>query len=178
MNLRSTEERFAHETPQEIQRASLASNDESRVLELKGTITHANLVSAFARSSQLCRLFKLYGRIAEIEGYAEVAASFHDLIQAEEFLAAGHLDFIRRVGDPLTGMNIGETLLNLSSAISSELQDSSEDVDEMARTAHAEGFPDVASWFETLAKTKEQHGIRFKEVLHHARTHDDKHTSK
>jgi rubrerythrin len=152
--------------------AELSHEERSRLLELKGTATHANLVQEFSRDAQLARLFQLFGRIAEIEGYVEVARAFREVTEAEEFFAAGHLDFIRRAGDPLTGSPVGETFQNLSAAILSEVHREGPDIAEMARTAHAEGFPDIASWFETLDRAKARHAERFRTSLDGARAVD------
>jgi rubrerythrin len=35
----------------------------------------------------------------------------------------------------------------------------------MARTARDEGFPEIADWFETLAKAEKAHAGRFKALL-------------
>jgi rubrerythrin len=35
----------------------------------------------------------------------------------------------------------------------------------MAKTAREEGFPEVADWFETLAKAEKSHAGRFQKML-------------
>jgi rubrerythrin len=35
----------------------------------------------------------------------------------------------------------------------------------MAKTARAEGFPEIADWFETLAKAEKSHAGRFQSLL-------------
>jgi len=133
--------------------------------ELKGTNTHSNLIEAFARDAQVHRSYLYFARIAEIEGYGDVATLFRDLAELEEQFSAGHLDFLKRAGDPVTGAAIGETEKNLAAAIEVENRETVDALPRMVRTAHAEGFPDIANWFETLAWSKELHEARFREAL-------------
>jgi len=35
----------------------------------------------------------------------------------------------------------------------------------MAKTAREEGFPEIADWFETLAKAEKSHAGRFEQAL-------------
>jgi rubrerythrin len=36
---------------------------------------------------------------------------------------------------------------------------------EMARVAREEGFPEIASWFETLARAEKSHSSRFRKAI-------------
>ena len=46
-----------------------------------------------------------------------------------------------------------------------EDQDATDALPRMVRTAHAEGFPDIANWFETLARSRRVHRERFRQAL-------------
>src|SRR3546814_16101489 len=77
------------------------------------------------------------------------------------------------VGDPATGEPIGETTLNLRSAIAGETHEYTDMYSGMARTAREEGFDEIADWVETLAKAEKSHAGRFKKALatmHRTRT--------
>ena len=137
--------------------------------ELHGTRTHENLRAAFARDAQTSRLYTYFARIAEIEGFPDVSRAMRELAESETLYAHGHLDFLRRAGDPLTSMPIGETELNLRSAIAGERDAAQEAIEVMARTAHAEGFPDVASWFESVAIARTAHAHTCESALAHTR---------
>jgi rubrerythrin len=148
------------------QNTALSSDlQRDRIHELKGTVTYENLASALARDAQASRLCTLFARVAEIEGYPEMARVLREITESQILFADGHIDFLRRVGDPITGAPIGETLQNLQSVISAELQDASEVLPRMVSTANGEGFPDIASWFESLAKAKQAHVGRVREAL-------------
>jgi hypothetical protein len=83
---------------------------------LKSTKTHENLKNAFAGESQANRRYLYFARRADIEGYPDVGGLFRDTSEAETGHAFGHLDFLKEVGDPCTGVPIGSTENNLKSA--------------------------------------------------------------
>lgn len=138
---------------------------QDRIPELKGTATHENLKAMFATDAQASRLLFLFARIAEIEGYREVANVLKEVAESQVFFTDGHVDFLRRLGDPLSGFPLGETVLNLQAAVTTDHQDAENNLPRMARTAHAEGFPDIASWFESIAKAKRAHVVRLQGAL-------------
>lgn len=128
--------------------------------ELLGTRTHDLLRDAFARDAQLARLMGDLSRMAAIEGFPQVAKLLAELAETEVQLASGHLDFLRRVGDPLGDSRLGSTQDNLA-AVTRLLQvELTERQPDEARAARAEGFPDIASWFETVAHTRRGHLAR------------------
>src|SRR3979409_762920 len=88
--------------------------------DLKGSKTHENLKAAFAGESQANRRYLYFAKIADVEGYPDVAGLFRDTAEGETGHAHGHLDFIKQVGDPATGLPIGETALNLAAAVAGE----------------------------------------------------------
>src|SRR5262250_1510848 len=132
---------------------------------LKGTKSFDNLKDAFAGESQANRRYLYFARVADIEGFPEVAGLFKDTADAETGHAFGHLDFLKEVGDPATGEAIGETELNLKSAVAGETYEYTQMYPGMAKTAREEGFPEVAEWFETLAKAERSHAGRFTKGL-------------
>ena len=85
--------------------------------KLEGTKTHENLKEAFAGESQANRRYLYFAKVADVEGYPEVAGLFKDTADGETGHAHGHLDFLKQVGDPATGQPIGDTLKNLKSAV-------------------------------------------------------------
>ncbi len=77
--------------------------------DLKGTKTHDNLKDAFAGESQANRRYLYFAKIADVEGYPEIASNFRETAEGETGHAHGHLDYLRKVGDPATGLPIGDT---------------------------------------------------------------------
>jgi rubrerythrin len=132
---------------------------------LKGSKSHDNLKNAFAGESQANRRYLYFARVADIEGYPDVGGLFRDTSEAETGHAFGHLDFLKEVGDPATGVPIGNTEKNLKSAIEGETYEYTEMYPGMAKTARQEGFQELAEWFETLAKAEKSHAGRFTKGL-------------
>ena len=85
-------------------------------MSLDGTQTHENLKAAFAGESQANRRYLYFAKVADIEGYPDIAGNFRDTAEGETGHAHGHLDYIKVVGDPATGLPIGDTLENLAAA--------------------------------------------------------------
>ena len=129
--------------------------------KLDGTKTHQNLKDAFAGESQANRRYLYFAKVADVEGYPEVAGLFKDTADGETGHAHGHLDFLKQVGDPATGEPIGNTAKNLRSAVVGETYEYQTMYPGFAKTARDEGFADIAEWFETLAKAEKSHAGRF-----------------
>jgi rubrerythrin len=129
--------------------------------KLDGTKTHTNLKEAFAGESQANRRYLYFAKVADVEGYPEVAGLFKDTADGETGHAHGHLDFLKQVGDPATGLPIGSTLKNLQAATAGETYEYETMYPGMAKTAREEGFAEIAEWFETLAKAEKSHAGRF-----------------
>jgi rubrerythrin len=132
---------------------------------LKGTKTHQNLKDAFAGESQANRRYLYFAKVADVEGYPDVAGNFRDTAEGETGHAHGHLDYLKAVGDPATDKPIGDTMLNLASAVAGETHEYTEMYPSMAKAARDEGFNEIADWFETLAKAEKSHAGRFESML-------------
>ena len=132
---------------------------------LKDTKTHDNLKYAFAGESQANRRYLYFAKVADIEGYPEIAMHFRATAEGETGHAHGHLDFLKQVGDPATGLPMGDTALNLKAAIAGETHEYTDMYPGMAKAAREEGFAEVADWFETLAKAEKSHAGRFQKML-------------
>ena len=128
--------------------------------ELADTRTQDHLKVAFSRDAAAAQLWAAFGRIAEIEGQPEAARAFREMAESEAHNAQGHLDLLLRVGEPLGGFPAGPTPENLRAAATLQAEQASEALPEMARTARAEGFVDIASWFESLAAARQVHAQR------------------
>jgi rubrerythrin len=123
--------------------------------------THHNLKEAFAGESQANRRYLYFAQKADVEGYPDVSALFRSVAEGETGHAFGHFDFLSEVGDPATGVAVGDTEDNLKSAIEGETYEYTEMYPGFAKTAREEGFDNIAEWFETLAKAEKSHAGRF-----------------
>ena len=50
--------------------------------------------------------------MADVEGEPDIAGLFRDTADGETGHAHGHLDYLKKVGDPATGLPIGDTASN------------------------------------------------------------------
>ena len=133
--------------------------------KLKGSKTEDNLKAAFAGESQANRRYLYFAQKADVEGYNDVSAVFRSTAEGETGHAHGHLDYLKQVGDPATGLPIGNTEKNLKASVAGETYEYETMYPGMAKTAREEGFDDIAEWFETLAKAEKSHAGRFAKML-------------
>src|SRR5580700_2541981 len=120
---------------------------ETMAKPLKDTKTHQNLKEAFAGESQANRRYLYFAKVADVEGYPEIAGNFKETADGE------------------TGLPIGNTEKNLKASVAGETYEYETMYPGMAKTARDEGFDDVAEWFETLAKAEKSHAGRFAKML-------------
>jgi rubrerythrin len=133
--------------------------------ELSGTKTHTNLKEAFAGESQANRRYLYFAKVADVEGYPDVAGLFRDTAEGETGHAHGHMDYLAAVGDPATDLPIGSSRDNLKAAVAGETHEYTDMYPGMAKSARGEGFDEIADWFETLAKAERSHANRFQKAL-------------
>ena len=134
-------------------------------MDLNSSKTLQNLKDAFAGESMANRRYLYFARMADVEGQPDIAGLFRDTAEGETGHAHGHLDYMKKVGDPATGLPIGDTKLNLKAAIHGETHEYTDMYPGMARTARDEGFDEIADWFETLARAEKSHAGRFQKGL-------------
>ncbi len=127
--------------------------------DLKGSKTHQNLKDAFAGESMANPRYLYFAKVADIEGYPEVAGNFRETAERQTSHAHGYLDYLKAVGDPATDLPIGDTMLNLKAAVASQTE-CTDMYPGMAKTAREEGFEEISDWFETLAKTEKSRAGR------------------
>ena len=134
-------------------------------MELKGSQAEQNLKDAFAGESQANRRYLYLASKADVEGYNDVAAVFRSTAEGETGHAHGHLEYLEAVGDPATGLPMGDTVKNLEASIAGETHEYTDMYPGMAKTARDEDFDEIADWFETLAKAERSHANRFQKAL-------------
>ena len=134
-------------------------------MELQSSKTVQNLKDAFAGESQANRRYLYFAAKADVEGENDVAAVFRSTAEGETGHAHGHLEYLEEVGDPATGLPMGDTRKNLLASIEGETHEYTDMYPGMAKTAREEGFEEIADWFETLAKADRSHANRFQKAL-------------
>ena len=130
----------------------------------KGSKTEANLKEAFAGESQANRRYLYFAQKADVEGYPDVAALFRSVAEGETGHAFGHFDFLREVGDPVTGVPVGRPRTTCARP-SRARPTSTPRCTRLRQDARDEGFDEIGEWLETLARAEKSHAGRFTKGL-------------
>ncbi len=133
--------------------------------KLKNSKTLENLKAGFAGESQANRRYLYFALGADEEGYQEISAIFRSTADGETAHAFGHMNYLKQVGDPVTGEPIGTTEQNLKSAIAGETYEYTQMYPGFAKVAREEGFDDIAHWFEILSKAEKSHAKKYEDTL-------------
>jgi rubrerythrin len=125
--------------------------------------TYANLRTALTFAALGNRLYLYMAAKADVQGNPELSAIFRSTAEGLTGHAHGSLEYLERLGDPLTEQPYGETAVNLNIAIAAG--DSAADMlGKLAADAKEEGFEEIADWFETLARANKAHASRYREA--------------
>lgn len=124
-------------------------------MELKGTKTEQNLMSAFAGESQARNKYTYYAAKAREEGYESIARVFEETARNEQ-------EHARLWFDAFHG--VGTTLENLKDAASGENYEWTDMYAGFAATAKEEGFAKLAYLFEAVGKIENAHEARYLEL--------------
>jgi rubrerythrin len=125
----------------------------------------SGLRNAFAAEAMTAQRFTYFARIADVEGYPEIARLFDEMADSIACAAHGHLDWLQHAADPSTDRPIGDTELNLGASLRSELDGASQHYPALAEAARTDGLDDLASWFETLRALKDVHLEKLERAL-------------
>jgi len=127
-------------------------------MELKGTKTEQNLMTAFAGESQARNKYTYFASKAKKEGYEQIAAIFQETADNEKEHAKMWFKL-------LNGGEIGSTAENLKAAADGENYEWTDMYAEFAKTAKEEGFDRIAYLFEEVAKIEKEHEERYLKLL-------------
>ena len=120
-------------------------------MELKGSKTEQNLMTAFAGESQARNKYTYFASKAKKEGYEQIAAIFQETADNEKEHAKMWFKL-------LNGGEIGSTAENLKAAADGENYEWTDMYAEFAKTAKEEGFTRIAYLFEEVAKIEKEVG--------------------
>lgn len=121
-------------------------------MELKGSKTEANLLTAFAGESQARNKYTYFAGQARKEGYEQIAAIFEET-------AGNEKEHAKLWFKALNG--IGTTADNLIAAAEGEHYEWTEMYKQMSETAREEGFNALADAFAEVAKIEKTHEDRY-----------------
>ena len=127
-------------------------------MELKGSKTEQNLMTAFAGESQARNKYTFFASQAKKDGYEQIAAIFQETADNEKEHAKLWLKL-------LNGGAIGSTEENLKAAAAGENYEWTDMYAEFAKTAKEEGFARIAYLFEEVGKIEKEHEERYLKLL-------------
>lgn len=127
-------------------------------MELKGTKTEQNLMTAFAGESQARNKYDYFASRAKKDGYEQIAAIFAETARNEKEHAKMWFKL-------LEGGSIKDTISNLEAAAAGENYEWTDMYANMAKDAREEGFDHIAFLFEGVAKIEEAHEARYRKLL-------------
>lgn len=139
------------------------------MLELKGSQTEKNILTAFAGESQARNRYDYFAKAADKEGYRQIAEIFAETANQErehakrlfKFLKGGEVEIT--AGFPAGA--IGTTVENLKEAAAGEHHEYAEMYPEFAKIAKEEGFGKIADVFLAIAVAEKQHEKRYLALL-------------
>jgi len=127
-------------------------------MELKGTKTETNLLTAFAGESQARNKYTYYASKAKKEGYEQIASIFEETAQNEK-------EHAKLWFKELHGGEIGDTITNLKDAAAGENYEWTDMYATFAKVAEAEGFGRIAKLFNGVAAIEKRHEERYRKLL-------------
>ena len=127
-------------------------------MELKGSRTEQNLMSAFAGESQARNKYTYYAMKARAEGMEQIANIFEETARNEQEHAM--LWFKALHGD-----QIPSTDVNLQDAANGENYEWTDMYAEFAKIAREEGFNKIAAQMDMVAKIEKRHEERYLALL-------------
>ena len=125
-------------------------------MELKGSKTEQNLMTAFAGESQARNKYTYFASKARKEGYEQIAAIFEETANNEKEHA--------KLWFKLLG-GIGTTKENLISAAEGENYEWTDMYAQFAKEAKEEGFDTLAAQFAMVAEIEKHHEERYRALL-------------
>ena len=125
-------------------------------MNLKGTKTEQNLMTAFAGESQARNKYTYFASVAKKEGYEQIAAIFEQTANNEKEHAKL---WFKELG------GLGDTAANLAAAAEGENYEWTDMYEQFAKDAEEEGFKALAFKFRAVAAIEKAHEERYRALL-------------
>ena len=147
--------------------------------ELKGSKTEQNLWTAFAGESQARNKYTYFASKAKKDGFVQISKIFEETAANEQIHAQEFLEKLQKYGrQPIENIDIsagypytlGVTMENLLEAAKGENEESVRVYPGFAKTAREEGYADIASLWENIARIEAVHRDVFLESYEQMQT--------
>jgi rubrerythrin len=134
-------------------------------MEMKGSQTEKNLLTAFAGESQARNRYTYFSSQARKEGFVQIADIFAETADQEKEHAKRYFSFLvggeAEVEFPFPAGVIGTTLENLKAAAAGEHFEWTTLYAGYAKVAREEGFDAVGAAFDSIRVAERQHEKRY-----------------
>jgi len=134
-------------------------------MELKGSQTEKNLLTAFAGESQARNRYTYFASQAKKDGYEQIRAIFEETANQEKEHAKREFKFLEggevEIAAAFPAGVIGSTIDNLKAAAAGEHYETTEMYPEFAEVAQKEGFGEIAEVFRNIAVAEKRHEERY-----------------
>ncbi len=135
-------------------------------MDLKGSQTEKNLLTAFAGESQARNRYTYFASQAKKEGYEQIAAIFAETADQEKEHAKREFKFLQggsaEIAAAFPAGVIGTTGENLIAAAEGEHYETTEMYPGFAEVAEKEGFSEIAVAFKSIAIAEARHEQRYR----------------
>ena len=144
-------------------------------MNLKGTKTEQNLLTAFAGEAQARNRYTYYASEARKAGYEMIAAIFLETAENEKEHAKVFFKHLTEGGGGQAEIaagypfHLGDTASNLEAAAKGEKYEWTTMYQDFAKVADEEGFGEVAMSFREIAKVEKFHEERYRALLEHVK---------
>jgi rubrerythrin len=139
------------------------------MMELKGSKTEKNILTAFAGESQARNRYTYFASEARKEGYIQIADIFEETANQEKEHAKRFFKFLEggevEIQTSFPAGVIGKTAENLKAAAAGEHYEWTDLYPSFAKIAQEEGFGDVAETFSAIVVAEKQHEKRYLGLL-------------
>ena len=131
-------------------------------MQLKGSKTEKNLLTAYAGESQARNKYTFYASKAKKDGFVQIAQLFEETANNEKEHA--------KIWFKLLNDGIKDTAANLLDAAQSENYEWTDMYANFAAEAKQEGFDKIAFLFEEVGKIEKEHEMRYLKLLENVET--------
>ena len=139
----------------------LVEEETQEMNKYAGTQTEKNLQAAFAGESQARNKYTYFASVAKKEGFEQISAIFLKTADNEKEHAKM---WFKELG------GIGDTVTNLKAAADGENFEWTDMYEDFAKTAEAEGFPELAAKFRGVGEIEKHHEERYRALINNIET--------
>ncbi len=141
---------------------------------IKGTKTEKNLLMTFAGESQARMRYTYFSKVADKEGYKQIAAIFLETAEQEREHAKRMFKYLEGGMVEITASFpagvIGTTAENLEAAAAGEHEEWTSLYQHCADVALEEGFKEIATMYRMIARAEAIHEERYLQLLERVKT--------